>query len=144
MGELVRFGVSMEEKLLDKFDALIKEEGYNNRSEAIRDLIRKAIIDSEVKREAGDVVGIIPFMYEHDRNGVTRKLLEIQHKSSNAAFNVHFHLDRHMCLEVVILKDEASNIRGLADEIRSIKGVHYCEILMTKPVVHSDEEHEHH
>lgn len=135
MGDVVRFGVSMEEELLEKFDALIREEGYGNRSEAIRDLIRREIIESEVRKEKGDVVGVIPFLYDHHRNGLTRRLIEIQHGVSSAAFNVHFHLDEHMCLEVIIMRDEASRVRSLADDIRSVKGVEYCEVLMTRPAL---------
>ena len=74
-----RVGVSFEPELLKKFDVLIKAQGYTNRSEAIRDLVRKAIIDSDIKVEKGEVIGTLTIVYDHDAGDVTHKLMHVQH-----------------------------------------------------------------
>jgi CopG family nickel-responsive transcriptional regulator len=128
-----RVGVSFEPELLQKFDKLIQSQGYSNRSEAIRDLIRKAIIESDIKQEKGEVVGTLTFVYDHDAGDVTHKLMHLQHDHhAQITFTSHIHVDEQTCLEVLVVRGEAAAVRELADSILAVKGVKSGELVITK------------
>ncbi|MCJ2562662.1 MAG: nickel-responsive transcriptional regulator NikR [Candidatus Thermoplasmatota archaeon] len=128
-----RVGVSFEPELLDRFDALIKAKGYTNRSEAIRDLVRRSLIESEVEDEKGDVIGTLTIIYDHDAPNVTNRLLHIQHHHhSDISSTTHIHVDEQTCLEVLVVRGRGDDIRELADNIKAIKGVKHGELVLTK------------
>ncbi|MCK4717212.1 MAG: ribbon-helix-helix protein, CopG family, partial [Thermoplasmata archaeon] len=81
MDKVTRIGVSLEPKLLEAFDRLIEKEGYGNRSEAIRDVLRKHLMDVGKEDVKGEMVGTITFIYDHHRYDVTNRLIELQHAS---------------------------------------------------------------
>ena len=117
MGELVRTGLSLEKELLEKFDAVIHRKGYQNRSEAIRDLIREHSVHLAVD-ENRVIVGTLTMVYDHHQPNLSAKLIEAQHAASSKVLAAtHVHLDHHHCLEVVILKGRSGEVRGLADRI---------------------------
>ncbi len=127
MTDITRVGVSFESDLLEEFDSLITEKGYKNRSEAIRDLIRE-FISSEtlLEDEEGEVAGAITIVYEHDSSNVMEKLVDIQHHSSvNISGTTHVHLDEDNCLEVIVAQGENKDLKKLADNLGSLKGVKY-------------------
>jgi len=133
MEKIVRFGVSLEPELLKKFDKLIKKKGYGSRSEAIRDLVRKSLIVSEIEAEKGDVIGTLTIIYDHDVGDVTDRLLHLQHRHhSEISSTTHIHVDEHTCLEVLVVRGKAMNVRRLADNIKAIKGVKHGELVITK------------
>ena len=124
MGKLTRFGVSLDEELLEPFDALCAVKGYSNRSEAIRDLIRKALVAEEWQQADGQGAGTLTLVYDHHKNDLARRLTEMQHDEHDIIIaTLHVHLDHHNCLEVLILKGEAARVRALADKLISCKGV---------------------
>ena len=124
MGRLTRFGVSLDEELLEPFDALCAVEGYSNRSEAIRDLIRKALVAEEWQQADGQGAGTLTLVYDHHKNDLARRLTQMQHDEHDIIIaTLHVHLDHHNCLEVLILKGEAGRVRALADKLISCKGV---------------------
>ncbi len=126
MSDLVRFGVSLSEELLKKFDKLIKREKYNNRSEALRDLIRKELISREW--ELGkEVIGVITLVYDHHIRDLVNKIIDIQHKVPHMVkASQHIHLDHHNCLEVIIAEGEPEKIKTLAFQLKALKGVKHC------------------
>ena len=127
-----RVGVSFEPELLSKFDALIKVKGYNNRSEAIRDLVRKSLIESEIESENGEVIGTLTIIYDHDVGDVTNRLLHLQHHHhSEISSTSHIHVDQHTCLEVLVVRGQAKNVRELSDNIKAVKGVKHGELIIT-------------
>ncbi len=131
-----RVGVSFEPELLAKFDVLIGAEGYTNRSEAIRDLVRKALVESEIEAEIGDVIGTITIIYDHDVGDVTNRLLHLQHHHhTEIASTTHIHVDEHTCLEVLVVRGNAKNVKKLGDNIKAIKGVKHGEIVVTKTTI---------
>jgi CopG family nickel-responsive transcriptional regulator len=131
-----RVGVSFEPELLEKFDALTKEKGYTNRSEAIRDLVRKSIIESDIEDENEDVIGTLTIIYDHDVGDVTNELQHFQHfHLSEIIATTHVHVEKHNCLEVLVVRGKARSIRKLADHIRAIKGVKHGELVTTKSTV---------
>ncbi|SFV73047.1 nickel-responsive transcriptional regulator NikR [Desulfovibrio piger] len=124
MGKLTRFGVSLDEELLEPFDALCAVKGYSNRSEAIRDLIRKALVAEEWHQADGQGAGTLTLVYDHHKNDLARRLTQMQHDEHDIIIaTLHVHLDHHNCLEVLILKGEAARVRALADKLISCKGV---------------------
>ena len=128
-----RVGVSFEPELLEKFDVMIKNKGYTNRSEAIRDLVRKSIMESEIKAEKGDVIGTLTFIYDHDEGDVTHKFLHLQHHHhTEISSTTHIHVNEDICLEVLIVKGKAKNVRKLAEIIKALKGVKHGELVVTK------------
>ena len=124
MGKLTRFGVSLDEELLEPFAALCAVKGYSNRSEAIRDLIRKALVAEEWQQADGQGAGTLTLVYDHHKNDLARRLTQMQHDEHDIIIaTLHVHLDHHNCLEVLILKGEAARVRALADKLISCKGV---------------------
>lgn len=133
MAEIVRFGVSIDERLLEKFDLLIADKGYSNRSEAVRDLIRNTLVED--KWDHGDeeeMVGTVSLVFDHHTRELSDKLTEHQHSHhQNIVSALHVHLDAHNCLEVVVIKGKAREIRRLADELIGTKGVKHGRLMTT-------------
>jgi len=130
MDKLVRFGVSLDSRLLKSFDRLIKSRRYATRSEALRDMIRDALVEEEWRDER-ETVGTITFVYDHHVPDLTRKLTDIQHDSQSRILSgMHVHLDHHHCLEVLVVKGKGSDIRQVADALISVKGVKHGKLTM--------------
>ncbi len=131
MSELVRFGVSLEKSLLDRFDKLIGEQQYTNRSEALRDLIRRELVQRQW-REGSDVAGAITLIYDHHKRDVISKVTDTQHDFQEVIISTqHIHLDHHNCLEIVAARGKAEKVQKLADALRSIKGVRHTTLSMS-------------
>ncbi|MBN2603245.1 MAG: nickel-responsive transcriptional regulator NikR [Candidatus Thermoplasmatota archaeon] len=131
--KITRFGVSIEPNLLKKFDQLNKKEGYNNRSEAIRDLIRKSLISEKTKNPEEETIGTLTIIYDHHVGSLTDRLLDLQHDHTKEILvTTHVHIDHHNCLEVIVLKGKHGNIKKLADNIKALKGIKNGELVTTK------------
>ena len=128
---LTRFGISLDEGLLRKFDRMIARKGYPNRSEAIRDLIRDSLVSDQAARQGGkgEAVGTITIVYSHETRELTDTLTEIQHKyHSLVVSTMHIHLDGHNCLEVLVVRGRASDIQKVADRLIGTKGVKHGKL----------------
>jgi len=129
---LMRFGVSMEDNLLAKFDELCAARGYKNRSEAIRDMTRNVLIENELQDENAQGVGTLTLVYNHHQRELEEKLTEYQHHHLNAIITgVHVHLTPHLCLEVLLLRGKAREIKKIADGLIATKGVRHGKLVMT-------------
>ncbi|NTV12676.1 MAG: nickel-responsive transcriptional regulator NikR [Desulfobulbaceae bacterium] len=132
MSEIVRFGISMDDRLLEKFDRLIEGKGYKNRSEAVRDLIRNALVEEQWANAEEEAVGTVSLVYDHHTRELSDKLTEHQHSHHREIVSaLHVHLDAHHCLEVVVLKGKAGEIRHLAEELIGTKGVKHGRLMTT-------------
>ncbi|MBI5249198.1 MAG: nickel-responsive transcriptional regulator NikR [Desulfomonile tiedjei] len=132
MADLVRFGVSIPDDLLEKFDELISKKGYTNRSEAIRDLIRDRLVEHEWSESQHDIVGTVTVVYNHEQSDLAQKLTEIQHKKHDLIISaVHVHLDQHNCLEVLIMRGGSDEVRKAGEQLISTRGVKHGKITMT-------------
>jgi len=132
MSETVRFGVSIDSRLLESFDRLIAQKGYVNRSEAIRDLIRNSLVEERTSRDEAEMVGTVSLVYNHHTRELADKLTDHQHSHHQAIISaLHVHLDAHHCLEVVVIKGRAGEIRHLADELIGTKGVKHGRLMLT-------------
>jgi CopG family nickel-responsive transcriptional regulator len=133
MEKITRFGVSIEPDLLKKFDKIIKMKGYTNRSEAIRDLVRKNLIREENKDPNAESIGTLTMIYDHHTGNLTNKLLDLQHDHTKEILSTtHIHIDHNNCLEVLVLKGKTGKIQKLADNIKSLKGIKHGELVITK------------
>jgi CopG family nickel-responsive transcriptional regulator len=131
MAELIRTGVSIESDLLEKFDKLIGRRGYGNRSEALRDLIREALVSDQVS-ENRPVVATLSMVYDHHRPELAAKLNAAQHHHhGNVLAATHVHLDEHNCFEVIIMKGKAAEVKHLSDHMLSMRGVKHGKLVMT-------------
>lgn len=129
MSKLIRFGVSIEEGLLRKFDRHISKQAYRNRSEAIRDLIRAGLVEEEWSDEQL-IAGGIAFVYNHHQRQLVNKLLDIQHQYHEIIVSSqHVHLDHDNCLEIVIVKGQAKAVTNLYHRLKSLKGVQHIDML---------------
>lgn len=124
MGKVERIGVSLEKQLLAEFDRDIEEQGYNNRSEAIRDMIRLRLSDRRLSQRETPAAAAVFLVYDHHSTKLTRQLAGLQHGHLlRVISSMHVHLDEKHCLETVILKGKAGQIRQLAERLTSLKGV---------------------
>jgi CopG family nickel-responsive transcriptional regulator len=131
MAELVRFGVSLEKELLDKFDRLIKDKNYTCRSEAFRDLIRKELVEKQW-REGKEIAGAITLIYNHHKRKLVNKLTDTQHDFGDIIISSqHIHLDHNNCLEIIAVKGSPKEAQKLADTLRSVKGVKHGTLSMS-------------
>ena len=132
MGKTIRFGVSLNSDLLDKFDALCEKRSYPNRSEAIRDLIRGILVEGEQESGAGEIAAVLTLVCDHHVSDLSQRLVSIQHDEHQVILtSVHVHLDHHNCLEVLILKGDAAAIRRLSDRLIATKGVKHGKLTLT-------------
>jgi len=121
---VTRFGVSLEEHLLAQFDRLIARRGYTNRSEAIRDLIRESFVREQWELGSDEVVGTLTLVYNHEVRDLTDKLTDLQHAHYKAIVSgLHVHLDSHHCLEVLVLRGRAKELKAIADRLIGTRGV---------------------
>lgn len=127
-----RIGVSLEADLLRQFDRLIEEKGYASRSEAIRDLIRDALVQRDWSDERGreERVAVVTLVYDHDSSSLAQKLAHIQHENHRAVVSaLHVHMDEHNCLEVLVLRGRGREVVAMGEGLVSTKGVKYGKVV---------------
>jgi len=132
MALITRFGVSIEESLLKKFDRLISRKGYQNRSEALRDLIRESLVQEEWEEGKKETVGTIAIVYSHHTRELSRNLTDMQHRYYQSILSsLHIHLDEHNCLEVLVVKGRGAEIKKISDRLIGTKGVKHGKLSLT-------------
>jgi len=140
---LKRFSVSLESDLLSRFDEYIGDRSYDNRSEAIRDLIRNALVvrDWEADR---DVIGVISLVYNHEQPQLQKRITAAQHEThEHIVSTTHVHIDHDNCLEVIIVKGSAGSITRLADNLSAIRGVRNCSLSTSGTEGQGESDHAH-
>jgi CopG family transcriptional regulator, nickel-responsive regulator len=124
MSQVTRFGVSLEEGLLAQFDRVIARKGYTNRSEALRDLIRESLVREQWNLGTEEAVGTVTLVYSHDVHELADKLTDLQHAHYRTIVStLHVHLDPHHCLEVLVLRGKAQELKAIADRLIGTRGV---------------------
>ncbi len=132
MAELSRIGVAIDSDLLERFDQHIAGRGYTNRSEAFRDLIRDKLVGVVSENPESDVVASVTLVYDHHVRMLSDKLTDMQHDSHHIILStMHVHLDHDNCLEVIVMKGRAREVRSLADALISTKGVKHGQLAIT-------------
>ena len=132
MSGLSRIGVAIDSELLERFDRLIAQRKYTNRSEAFRDLIRADLVDDVAQQPSSRIVGTITLLYDHHVRLLSEKLTSLQHEHhSSILSSLHVHLDHDNCLEVIVLRGKAAEIREIAHRLIAAKGVKHGELTVT-------------
>jgi CopG family nickel-responsive transcriptional regulator len=129
---VVRFSVSLEEELLNELDLFSKDNSFANRSQALRHLIEKNIV--EKKLHCNNVVaGAVVMIYDHHKKEILTRSNDIQHNYFDVILSSqHFHLNHDMCLEIVAVKGKAKTLTELSDKLISIKGIKHGKLIMSK------------
>lgn len=126
---VTRFGVTMEQSLLQEIDRLVEERGYASRSDFLRRLARRAVTQRKFEDEEQRVIGTLTLLYEHSRVNLGHELTTIQHDYARAvASSLHVHLSHDDCLEVLVLQGSSRDVRELADQLRRLRGVKFSEL----------------
>ena len=124
MDHVDRFGVSMDPELLAAFDQLTRRRGYKSRSEAIRDIVRHALVEDEWRDGDRPVIGTVTLVYDHDSHDLAHELMDLQHDQHEAIVcATHVHMDAHNCLEVIVVRGSASVVRQIGERLISTRGV---------------------
>jgi len=151
---LVRFSVAIGGELLQRFDRYREAHRYPNRSEAVRGLMRAALIEDAVAQDEGDAMGVLTLIYDHHSGRVAERLTELQHTHlERVVTTTHVHLDAHRCLEVILLRGPAATVRELADGLIGTKGVETGRLVLASaepipdrhgsPATHHHGDHDH-
>lgn len=131
MDNLARCGISLDRDLLAKFDSLINERNYGNRSEAVRDLIRQELVRKQWA-ENKEVAGAVTLIFGHHKRELLNTITDIQHDfQKEIVCSQHVHLDHHNCLEIIAVKGAPRKVQELADKLRSIRGIKHGTLSMT-------------
>lgn len=133
VAELARFGIAMDEALLARFDELVARRGLAaNRSEAIRDLVRDALVDAEWEDSTEEIVGTVTMVFDHHASDLSERLDQLQHAHyERIVSTLHVHLDPHNCLEVLVIRGTSGQVRDIADSLLGTKGVKHGKLVTT-------------
>ncbi|MBN2581892.1 MAG: nickel-responsive transcriptional regulator NikR [Planctomycetes bacterium] len=132
MEKVVRFGVSMNGSLARRFDAMVKRRGYDNRSEAVRDMVRRDLIREEWEDPNSEIVGTITLVYDHRIRELGDRLIDIQHDHHDLVISTtHVHLTHEHCLEVLVVRGRARSVSRLADRVVAVRGVLHGQLVAT-------------
>lgn len=132
MEKAIRFGVSIPHDLLERFDQKIREKGYPNRSEALRDLIRDFLAREKLERPEEEVYGSLTLIYDHEKRGISDRLIDMQHhEHTHILSTMHIHLDEHNCMEMLAIRGRAGDVKRISDRLIATKGVKQGKLMMT-------------
>lgn len=130
MPKVARVTISVEEPLLAQFEDYLSNNGYPTRSEAMKGLMRQALVEQEWQKGT-DVAGAISIVYDHHKRGTMDKLTDAQHDFGDLIVcTQHVHLDHHNCMEVIVVRGHAAKIRKLLSHMKSIKGIKHSSLMM--------------
>ncbi|MCF7790518.1 MAG: nickel-responsive transcriptional regulator NikR [Victivallales bacterium] len=131
MPSLTRLSFSIEDSLFNKLDKMVRESGYANRSEFIRDMIRDQIVAEEWRDNQDETVGTITLIYDHKRRELSEKLTDLQHSSHNIVLaSTHVHLTHEICAEMIMVKGNPKEVKHLSDKLKQQKGVLHSGLIM--------------
>lgn len=143
MSSLVRFSVSLESDLLERFDRYCEEQHYATRSEAVRQLLRETLTSHAWSADAEDAAATLTIVYDHHRTSLMERLLELQHRHAEMVVStMHVHLDHDHCLEVIVLRGRAQALQQMAAELKGLKGIHQGQLVLARTAAH-DHDHPH-
>jgi CopG family nickel-responsive transcriptional regulator len=140
-----RITISVDEPLAQEFDDLIARHGYQNRSEAFRDLLRSRI-EGERKSQytARFCVATVSFVYSHEERVLASRLATLQHEHHDLTVStMHVHLDHDTCLETVVLRGKFKEVSAFADRLIAENGVRHGNIHIVPVAMSSAHRHDH-
>ena len=133
---LERVSLAVEPSLLQEFDGLLAARNLGNRSEAMRDLMRRRLVEDHAADDRGQGVGTLTLIYDHDQRDLSDRLVETGHAHhAHVLATMHVHLDAHLCLEVLALEGPVATLRTFADQVLGLKGVLHGQLVMSSTAV---------
>lgn len=141
-----RFTISLDENLASEFDRLIRERGYQNRSEAVRDLLRGRLDTLRIQEaQAPYCVATLSYVYNHHERDLAERITELQHQHHDLVVaSTHVHLDHDNCLETAILRGKTEAVRRFADALTAERGVRHGQLNLVPVDVEDGRYHKHH
>jgi CopG family nickel-responsive transcriptional regulator len=132
VGGTIRFGISLDSDLLEKFDKLCEERNYPTRSEAIRDLIRNELVQKEWRDQNQEVTGTLTLVYDHHQSDLAQKMIEIQHSALEVIIStLHVHIDHKNCMEVLVLKGAVKDVNDISRRLTSTRGIKHGKLSLS-------------
>jgi len=129
---LSRFSISMSTDLARQLDAMARERGYANRSQAVADMVRAQLVEHHAHAGTREIAGTITIVYDHHRRNLQSLLTGIQHDHGNLIVStLHVHLSHHVCMEVLVVRGAARDVRRLADRLIAARGVTHGRLTVT-------------
>ena len=129
---LQRITIAIEGDLLESFEELLNRRSLGNRSEVIRDLIRRRLVEDEIEHEGGEVVATLTLLYDHEQRELAVRLVGAGHADhARVLSTLHVHLDHRLCLEVQVLQGEPAELRHYADHLIGLRGVKHGELVLS-------------
>ena len=130
--ELERVSLAIERSLLRRFDRLLARRRLGNRSEAVRDLIRRRLVEEANESGRGEAVASLTLVYDHAQRELSDRLVATgHHHQARVLSTMHVHLDGRMCLEVMALRGTPAELRQLADQLIGLKGVKHGQLVLS-------------
>jgi CopG family nickel-responsive transcriptional regulator len=132
---VTRFSVSLPNSLLAELDHRVTRRGYASRSELVRDLIRERMVEDKWETEGEEVVGVLTIGYDHHQRGLLQKIVDLHHSQYvNILCTTHVHLDRHNCLETVIIRGQPQEIERITSQSAGLRGVRFAKLTRASTV----------
>jgi CopG family nickel-responsive transcriptional regulator len=130
-----RISISVPSNLLNRFDEHIERSGYENRSKAVQDAMQNLITESKWMCERmGRGVGAIAMVYDHGVKGLEAELTNVQHHfEETICSSMHIHLDKENCLEIIAVRGKSSDVKDLAQEMKTKRGVKQLKLAIVTP-----------
>ena len=125
-----RITISLEDDLAREFDALIRHKGYQNRSEAVRDILRAELESNRLAEDAArSCVGVLSYVYDHHERNLAERVIERGHAHHDLVIStMHAHLDHNNCIETLILRGPTDRVRQFADALIAERGVRHGKV----------------
>ncbi|MGQ0700848.1 MAG: nickel-responsive transcriptional regulator NikR [Panacagrimonas sp.] len=125
-----RYTISIEDELAERFEAWIATHGYENRSEAIRDLLRDRLGEESLQADKGShCAATVSYVYDHHERELGQRLIQHQHGHHDITVStLHVHLDSALCLEVALLRGHSEEVIARAQALIAERGVRHGRV----------------
>ena len=141
-----RLTMSLDDDLADAFDALVRVRGYENRSEAFRDLLRNDLgAVRRTERPDGPCIATLSYLYNHHQRQLAARLTHMQHEHHEITVSsTHAHLDHDHCIETVILRGRTDEVQAFAQSVIAQAGVSHGQLHLVPVALRHAHGHDHH
>ena len=121
-----RVTITLDDDLLETLDNLSEQRGYNNRSEALRDILRSALTQESTQNSEQQGYAVLSYVYEHEKRDLASRLVATQHHHHELSVaTLHVHISHDDCLEIAVLKGKMGDVQHFADDVIAQRGVRH-------------------
>lgn len=124
-----RITITIDDELLEVVDALMRQRGYESRSEAFRDIVRDVANREKAQTSNARCIAVLSYIFDYETRDLAQRLTQLQHEHHDIfAANTRIPLDHTSCLELSALRGSVQAIRALSDEISTQRGVRHANL----------------